>query len=455
MWRGRSARSWLLEISLAVPAMLLGFFFLIQSVSEGDGAAPAVETGAAALSFAGLVLFRRSRPVALTSVLIPFGIVLAMPMGATPVALFAVALHRPPRVAVALAALHAVLVSVIYGFALGLTRTYYETVAFLVLLHVSLVAIALLVRSQRLLVRSWADRAMQAEDGQRLRIDRARAAERERIAREMHDVLAHRISLLAVHAGALAVRRDAPPAERQAAEVIRVCAHDALEDLRSVIGMLRTPAEDRPQPTLGDVAALVEQSRSTGTQVGLSDAGLELPDGHAVPDQVGRHAYRIIQEALTNARKHAPGAPVRVEISGCVERGLHVQIGNPLTHGSPTLANANHHDPHRPAPSHAALHGSDLHGSDLHGSDLHRSDLHQSNSHESDPQRAGLHQLDPHRPGHDGVDVAGASYDGAMPGAGAGLVGLRERVSLVGGRLEHGPTAAGEFHLRAWLPWQP
>jgi len=378
MWRQRSARSWLLEISLAVLATLLGLFFVLNPRGDGEGAPVVVEATAAAVAFAGLVLMRRRWPIALTLALIPLGILLAMPMGATPVALFAVALHRPGRVAIALAALHAVLVAVTYGLALGLVDEVYESVAFLVLLHVTVVAVAMLIRSHRLLVRSWADRALQAEEGQRLRIEQARLAERERIAREMHDVLAHRISLLAVHAGALAVRRDAPPAERGAAEVIRQCAHDALEDLRSVIGMLRAPADDRPQPTLADLPALVEQSRSAGEQVGLVDAGLELPAGDAVPDQVGRHAYRIVQEALTNARKHAPGAEVRVEISGGAERGLRVEIGNAL------------------APSRAAI-----------------------------------------------------------PGAGAGLAGLRERVHLVGGRIEHGPTPAGEFQLRAWLPWPP
>jgi signal transduction histidine kinase len=374
MWCRRTARSWLLEISLGVLAAGLGLFFVLNPAPEtGEGAPFAVEVVAGALSFAGLVLFRREWPVALTMVLIPFGIMLGLPMGFTPVALFAVALHRPARVAVALAALHAVLVALTYGFALGLVRDYYESVAFLVLLHVSLIAVAMLIRSQRLLVRSWADRALQAEEGQRLRIEQARLAERERIAREMHDALAHRISLLAVQAGALAVRRAAPPAEQQAAEVIRQCAHDALEDLRSVIGMLRTPADDRPQPTLGDVPALVEQSRSAGESVGLSDA---VRNPAQVPEQMGRHAYRIVQEALTNARKHAPGAPVRVAISGGAAQGLHVEVDNAL------------------APAAAAL-----------------------------------------------------------PGAGAGLAGLRERVQLAGGRLEHGPTVAGEFHLRAWLPW--
>ncbi len=373
VWRNRSARAWTLEVGLAVVATLLGVFFLAESVSEGAGVAPALDIAGGVASFVALVLFRRDHPVALTCALIPAGILLALPMGATPIALFAVALHRPARVAVLLAAAHAAAVIVVYRLAIGSTSAYLEAVTFLVLLHVSLVAVAMLVRSQRMLVRSWAERARQAEEGHRMRVEQARLAERERIAREMHDVLAHRISLLALHAGALEVRRDAPGGERAAAGVIRQCAYDALEDLRQVIGMLREqPGEDRPQPTLGDVPALVEESREAGTAVEL-----DLPDGAAVPDGVGRHAYRIVQEALTNARKHAPGSPVRVAVRGRADGGLVVEVGNVLVPG------------------------------------------------------------------------------GSLPGAGAGLVGLRERVQLAGGRLEHGPTPGGEFRLRAWLPWTP
>jgi signal transduction histidine kinase len=374
VWRGRTARQWLLETGLAALACLLGIGFLALSVSEsGDRPSwgPEIATGLAA--YTGLVLFRRTRPVALTLVLIPLGIMFGLPMGATPIALFAVALHRPARTAVALVALHAAGVVVIYWLALGLTRVYLEAVVSLVLLHVSLVAIAMLVRSQRLLVRSWSDRARQAEEGQRMRIEQARLGERERIAREMHDVLAHRISLLAVHAGALEVRREASGPEKEAAGVIRRCAYDALEDLRQVIGMLREPAaDDRPQPTLTDLPALVQQSRDAGAAVRLDLAG-----DRRVPDAVGRHAYRVVQEALTNARKHAPGAPVRVAVRGRAEDGLVVEVGNPLARG------------------------------------------------------------------------------GSMPGAGAGLIGLRERVHLAGGRFEHGPTPDGEFRVRAWLPWTP
>jgi signal transduction histidine kinase len=369
-------RSWLVEGGLAVLAALLGTFFLFSSVSEGDTAPLGLEVAVGALTLAGLVLFRRGRPVALTLVLIPMGIVFGLPMGATPIALFAVALHRRARAAVLLAALHAVLVAGAYRLALGPTGAYVQSVVFLVLLHVSLVAVAMVIRSHRLLVRSWADRARQAEEGQRLRIEQARLGERERIAREMHDVLAHRISLLAVHAGALEVRRDAPEPERAAAGVIRRCAHDAIEDLRGVIGMLREPADDRPQPTLADVPALVDESRAAGATVAL-----DLVEHDAVPSGVGRHVYRIVQEALTNARKHAPGAPVRVAVTGGADTGLVVEVGNAL--GTPLRTGAG----------------------------------------------------------------------GALPGTGAGLAGLTERVRLAGGRIDHGPTPAGDFRLRAWLPW--
>ncbi|MFI7547071.1 sensor histidine kinase [Actinoplanes sp. NPDC049599] len=365
-------RRWLVEAALAVAALALGSFFLWTTLTEGDGWPIGVELVAGAVAVAGLVRYRRSRPVALALTLIALGLVFGLPMGATPIALFSVALYRPARVTVAVTAVHAVSLAAVYLIALGPTRTYWEATISLVLLHVILVGIGMLVRARRRLVRSWAERAREAEHGDELRVEQARLAERERIAREMHDVLAHRISLLAVHAGALEVRRDAPESERAAAGVIRRSAHDALEELRQVIGMLREPADDRPQPTLADVPALVEQSRDAGERVELELTAAEVPAG------VGRHAYRIVQEALTNARKHAPGARVRVAVTGHAEQGLVVEVGNPLRAGGP-----------------------------------------------------------------------------ALPGAGAGLVGLRERVQLAGGRLDHGPTAAGEFQLRAWLPWTP
>jgi signal transduction histidine kinase len=166
----------------------------------------------------------------------------------------------------------------------------------------------LFVRARRELVRSLREQADRAAD-------EARAAERRRIAREMHDVLAHRLSLLSVHAGALEFHPDAPAEEvAEAAGVIRESAKTALEELRGVIGVLREDGGESltqpPQPTLADVAALVDESRAAGMRI---TARIELGDA-APPAAVGRTAYRIVQEGLTNARKHAPGAAVTLTV---------------------------------------------------------------------------------------------------------------------------------------------
>jgi signal transduction histidine kinase len=229
----------------------------------------------------------------------------------------------------------------------------------------------LFVRARRELVRSLhalADRAG----------DEARAAERRRIAREMHDVLAHRLSLLSVHAGALEFRTDASPEEvAEAASVIGASARAALDELSGVIGVLRDDGGESltepPQPTIADLAALVEESRAAGMRI---TARIELGDA-APTAAAGRTAYRIAQEGLTNARKHAPGAAVTLTVQ---------------------------------APD---------------------GDL-----------RVEIRSLAP-------VAVASAS---PMPGAGTGLIGLAERVTLAGGELESGIDPAGAFVLRARLP---
>ena len=127
----------------------------------------------------------------------------------------------------------------------------------------------LFVRVQRELVLSLRERAATLEAEQRLRVEQAREAERLRIAREMHDVLAHRVSLLSLHAGALEFHPDASAEEvAEAAGVIRASAHAALEELRDVIGVLRegppASAPEPPQPTLADIPALVEECRAAG-----------------------------------------------------------------------------------------------------------------------------------------------------------------------------------------------
>ena len=177
------------------------------------------------------------------------------------------------------------------------------------------------------------ERRRRAAAEEQLRVEQIRHAERERIAREMHDVLAHRISLLSLHAGALEFRPDASPEEvARAAGIIRASAHSALEDLRAVLGVLRTGADGEPpappQPTLAALPALLEESRAAGMRV---TADVRLGDPAAVPEVVGRHALRIVQEALTNARKHAGSAPVDLQIEGAPGQGLTVDVRNPAS----------------------------------------------------------------------------------------------------------------------------
>ena len=204
---------------------------------------------------------------------------------------------------------------------------------FVFLIYVICVLIGWNVGSRRELIRSWRTGAETANREQAARVAQARVAERARIAREMHDVLAHRLSLVAMHAGVLAHRTDLPEEERrQAAEIVRAGSHQALEELREVLGVLRADGEEgpalAPQPGLTAIPTLVAEVTSSGQEVHLlADEGL-WPRSLSLPTSTGRHAYRVVQESLTNARKHAPGEPVTVEMVGDPRRGLSIVVSN-------------------------------------------------------------------------------------------------------------------------------
>ncbi|MER5332860.1 histidine kinase [Micromonospora sp. NPDC002717] len=329
-----------------------------------------------------LLWVRRRWPLGLAVATLPltaFSMASAVPLL---IIYFTVVVHR--RTAVALGITAAGLVT---NFFFSYLRPdpnlpYWVATVWGVVLSLSVLAWGMFVRARRQLVVSLRERAERAEAEQQLRVTQARHLERTRIAREMHDVLAHRISLLSLHAGALEFRPDAAPEEvARAAGVIRDSAHAALQDLREVIGVLRaeTTAEEdpeRPQPTLGDLPALIEESRSAGVRVSVRDV---VTAAEQVPAAAGRSVYRIVQEGLTNARKHAAGAAVTVDVGGGPGDGLTVEIRNRWPVGAIT-----------------------------------------------------------------GPEI---------PGAGTGLVGIAERVSLAGGRLEHGRDDSGDFRLTAWLPW--
>ncbi|UXN23389.1 histidine kinase [Curtobacterium flaccumfaciens] len=329
VWPSMDTRGW---SDLHVGALLLG--------DVGAGLAALV-----------LLPFRHRAPLLITVVIAALSSVSTLAVGAAAIATVSLATRRR---AVELAVAGAVLLgaTVLYDVVLAPPA---DDMPLWQILVAGIVAIALLVvigiaiGQRRALLLSLRERAALLERDQQLREDRAREQERAHIAREMHDVLGHRLSLVALHAGALEYRGPGltPDETAAAAGVVRAEAHSALTDLRDVLGVLRDPAATGgdevtgtapPQPTLVDLPALLDQARAGGATVRARvDA-----DGAAVPTAVGRHAYRIVQESLTNARRHAPGQPVDVVVETVPGPGVRVVVSNTLTDG-PAPADASGH----------------------------------------------------------------------------------------------------------------
>ncbi|MGW6280097.1 sensor histidine kinase [Kribbella sp. NPDC055071] len=363
-----------------VACVLIGFLLgLIALGNSGPaprlGRVPTWLELAACTAAALSLLLRRRWPIGLTVVMIFASTAIPSVGGVAGLTLFNVAVHRRPAISITLAAASAVSCMLqfwLYPVA-DLPNAYWIAVTLTSLACAAIVAWGIVVRTRRQLMASLTERAVRAETEQQLRVEQGQRRERERIAREMHDALGHRLSLLSMHAGALEFRPDMPLDEvSRAAGVIRSSARDCVDDLREIVGVLRSQhTMDGPRRGIAELDDLVAESQAAGMVIEPTVA-VELAD---VPDSVGRHAYRIIQEGLTNASKHAPHQPVRLVLSGGPGIGLTVEVSNRLEPGS------------------------------------------------------------------------------AGPGSRVGLIGLAERASLAGGRLEHGPTADGEFRLAAWLPW--
>ncbi|EMD22763.1 sensor histidine kinase [Amycolatopsis azurea] len=173
--------------------------------------------------------------------------------------------------------------------------------------------LSLYFEARRQLLRSLRDRAERAEREQHLLAERARAEERRKLAEEMHDVVTHRLSLMVLHAGALGVV-SADEAVRTSAEDIRREGALALDELRDLVGVLRNGANAGPRTltdgAAGDPATLVAESASVGIPTELAVHG----DPGRISPTVARTAYRVVQEALTNVRKHAPGSTATVDL---------------------------------------------------------------------------------------------------------------------------------------------
>ena len=250
-----------------------------------------------------------------------------------------------------------------------------------IILTAILVLVAAFVRSRR------SGREQLAVAERRHEGERALLEERQRIARELHDVVAHHMSVIAIQAEAAPYKTADPPKELvESFSEIRASALTGLNELRRVLGVLRSDKTDiAPQPSLDDLPGLLESARSGGVTVTTSVSGTPRP----LPGGVDLSAYRIVQEALSNAMRHAPGAAVTV--------GLHYGQGSLGI----TVRN-DHCPPARTAPD-----------------------------------------------GHPGSRGNGA---GLSEGGGHGIIGMRERATMLGGHLSAGPTTDGEFLVTAGLP---
>ncbi|MEU6871670.1 histidine kinase [Streptomyces sp. NPDC046751] len=332
--RGRSRRTvrdWVVDLTAFLCAAGLGM--LAAAAIEADRSTPdgilAADIAIGALACCALWV-RRRWPVGVAVALVLVAAIEPVSAGAMLVALFGVAVHRPFRPVAAVGALALALAPVQPYLRPDPDTSFIGATVIGVLLPLLVISWGMVVRSRRQLVVTLRERARRAETEAALRAEQAQRLAREAIAREMHDVLAHRLTLLSVHAGALEFRPDAPTAEvARAAGVIRDSAHEALQDLREIIGVLRSPGEsdgDRPQPTLASLDELIAESRLAGMKVTLDN---RVGDPATAPAATGRTVYRIAQEGLTNARKHAPGAEVTVTVTGAPGQGLTVEVRNP------------------------------------------------------------------------------------------------------------------------------
>ncbi|MEV6909918.1 histidine kinase [Amycolatopsis sp. NPDC051071] len=272
------------------------------------------------------LLWRRRFPVVIAIGVIIASTASVLSGGAAMLALCSLATRRRPVETLVAAAL--CVVSTLFTADLYPQRAVPEplwlTLSVPLLMVGIVVAVGAAIGARREELRSLRERAESAEREQLARAAEARILERHRIAREMHDVLAHRVSLVAMQAGVLGHRVDLPPA--QVAELARGIAdgsHQALEELRDVLGVLRAGPEglEPPQPSLADLPALVADARALGLDVEFSVTTSGEP-----PDAIARTVYRIVQEGLTNAGKHAPGARVAVTVEGKAGDGVGVTI---------------------------------------------------------------------------------------------------------------------------------
>ncbi|MEU6083793.1 histidine kinase [Streptomyces sp. NPDC047108] len=330
-----------LLLDVAVAVVVAGCDLRRASFAFDDHPHPAVVLGGL-LAVAGLsaaVVLRRRYPVAVcAAALVCVPLPTFVPEAALPVALYSAAKYGCSRAALAglcAAACPAVvaggwLADARVGGGPGLSP---EIVIELGLIIVVPALFGLYRGARRMVLDSLRERADRLEREQHLLAAQARVEERARIAREMHDVVANRVSLMVVHAGAL----EADPAQsergREAGQLIGQVGRQALDELRQVLSVLRGDCDEEPppvQPSLDGLDALLQDSRSTGAQVTLEVTG----ERRTLPGALELTAYRAVQEALTNVRKHAGRADTRVTLDYRPD-GLHITVENDRPTGPP------------------------------------------------------------------------------------------------------------------------
>ncbi|WP_348525100.1 response regulator [Luteimicrobium album] len=356
----RRGHAWsvVLTVLLVTVTAFFGLVFSVVWYDDGDSGLElllSVVSAGYALGLGAVVAFRARYPVALT-LLGGFG-ALVLPVGpvAALVGLTSVIATRDRRTAWWLGALtavatavslvrdavrspdDAVFASVPEGGTVPVQASVWGYVALGGVGFVVAVSIGLVRRSQGDAARAARETQAQVQVTEGLRTQVARQDERELIAREVHDALAHRLSLVSLHSGALEVSVPADQPElQQAAQVVRENAHRSLEDLRDLVALLRDPdgltAATPPGGSavavgLATIHELVDATRSSGVPL---VATVVLEDPSAASPQLGRAAYRIVQEALTNARKHAPGLAVDLDVRASAATGVSIRVVNPL-----------------------------------------------------------------------------------------------------------------------------
>jgi signal transduction histidine kinase len=282
-----------------------------------------------------LVRYRRRWPLAIALVIGAFGAFSGIAAGPAVLAAVSLATRRRYWQLALVAAVNIAAGQILVSIQDTSGDPVWLSLAVNVVFTVGVLGWGMYIGSRRELLYTLRNRAERAEEGQEFRVAQARSNERARIAREMHDVLAHRISQISMHAGALGFRDDLSADEmRASASVIQEKAHEALTDLRGVLGVLRDDTGvlvSAPQPTYADLPLLVDEAGGPGLRIDYHD--LLEPSGQQVPDVVGRTIYRIVQEGITNARKHAPGSLLTIQVSGSPEDGVDIMMRNPVGFG--------------------------------------------------------------------------------------------------------------------------